>query len=313
MCQKLNGNENGLIAYFQFDHESGTILSDLSGNVNHGSLTNMSDSNWVTSGAAIGDTSAFDYEGTNASDFIVQLSHANGDSFTATATGDGGTYSGIHLFLVNEAPNITAFTTGYNINNYYWGVFPIGTTPTYEILYDYDGNSGYDSNITTDLFNRYNNSDNTWTGGQALQNTNEKTITQSAISAFSGVSKTEFWLIYNNNPLIGSISDQTTNEDTAIMSLSLTTTDSETADCNMEITFASSNTSIIAIENISYTCDSGTYYISLSPTTNQSGNVNITITVTDSGNVTATEAFAITVNDMNDAPIIGSIIKIKWH
>ncbi|KPA18056.1 Cadherin domain protein, partial [Candidatus Magnetomorum sp. HK-1] len=306
MCQKLNGNENGLIAYFPFDQSSGSILTDLTGNGNHGSLTTtMSDSNWITSGAAIGDTSVFDYAGTNASDFIVNLSHANGDSLTAT--GDGGTYSGIHLFIVNEAPNITSNTTGYNINNYYWGVFPVGTTPTYEILYDYDGNSGYPSNITTDLLNRYNNSDNTWTGGQAVQNSNEKTITQSAISAFSGVSKTEFWLIYNNNPLTGSISDQTMNEDTAIMSLSLTTTDSETADCNMEITFASSNTSIVAIENISYTCDSGTYYISLSPTTNQSGNVNITITITDSGNVTATEAFALTVNDINDAPVIGTI------
>jgi hypothetical protein len=36
-----------------------------------------------------------------ASDFAVNLAASDGDQFTAT--GDGGTYSGIHLYLINES------------------------------------------------------------------------------------------------------------------------------------------------------------------------------------------------------------------
>ena len=51
MSRPLNGDETGLAAYYQFDHTSGTWLTDLSGNGNHGTLKNMDDADWIESGA----------------------------------------------------------------------------------------------------------------------------------------------------------------------------------------------------------------------------------------------------------------------
>ncbi|ETR69419.1 MAG: hypothetical protein OMM_09610, partial [Candidatus Magnetoglobus multicellularis str. Araruama] len=111
----------------------------------------------------------------------------------------------------------------------------------------------------------------------------------------------------NDSPSVSNISDQTTNEDTAILSISLTATDDETTGCSLGITYASSNTNLVSIDSISYTCDSGVYYISLTPTANQSGSTFITVTVTDEGNSSSSSSFALTVNSVNDAPVIGSI------
>ncbi|KPA15483.1 hypothetical protein MHK_004310, partial [Candidatus Magnetomorum sp. HK-1] len=91
MCKKLTGDETGLVAYYRFDHLSGTTLVDLTGNGYDGIVNNMTDSDWITSGAALGDNSTYDYMGSVASDFSVTLSHSDGDAFTAF--GDSGTYT----------------------------------------------------------------------------------------------------------------------------------------------------------------------------------------------------------------------------
>ena len=46
----LSGSEAGLMAYYRFDETSGTVLPDLAG-LNDGTLTNMTGSEWVPSGA----------------------------------------------------------------------------------------------------------------------------------------------------------------------------------------------------------------------------------------------------------------------
>jgi len=51
MNRPLNGDETDLAAYYQFDHTSGTRLTDLSGNGNHGTLKNMNDADWTESEA----------------------------------------------------------------------------------------------------------------------------------------------------------------------------------------------------------------------------------------------------------------------
>ncbi len=47
----LTGNEDNLIAYYSFDNTSGTDLQDFSGNGNDGTLTNMTNDDWVSSSA----------------------------------------------------------------------------------------------------------------------------------------------------------------------------------------------------------------------------------------------------------------------
>jgi hypothetical protein len=53
MCLKTNINENGLMLYYRFDQQSGTTVTDLTGHGYRGTLTNMSDSDWITSGAPL--------------------------------------------------------------------------------------------------------------------------------------------------------------------------------------------------------------------------------------------------------------------
>ena len=51
MCRTLTGNESGLVAYYNFDNTSGTVLQDFSGNGYNGALQNMDNSDWVASSA----------------------------------------------------------------------------------------------------------------------------------------------------------------------------------------------------------------------------------------------------------------------
>jgi hypothetical protein len=65
MFKSLEGNESGLVAYYPFDHSSGTTLNDASLNSNDGTLTNMSGNEWVTSGAFAGPRNDLDFDGDN--------------------------------------------------------------------------------------------------------------------------------------------------------------------------------------------------------------------------------------------------------
>ncbi|KPA09533.1 hypothetical protein MHK_010264, partial [Candidatus Magnetomorum sp. HK-1] len=102
----------------------------------------------------------------------------------------------------------------------------------------------------------------------------------------------------NDAPEITLISDQTTDEDTAISSISLTVTDLEDASCSIALTFGSSNIVLMPVENISYTCSSNEFFMSLTPVSNLSGSTIIAITVTDSGGLTATTSFTLTVTNV---------------
>jgi hypothetical protein len=144
------------------------------------------------------------------SDFSIQLSTSEGDTFTAI--GEGGTYNGIQLYRVNELPTGIYSSGIYTNDNGYWGAFPVGTTPTYGIEYHYNGNSNIVNSVSLDLLNRSDNSDTTWTGEQSTQNADTQTITQSNIS---GASIKEFYAQINHIPQLATIADQTTNMNTA--------------------------------------------------------------------------------------------------
>jgi alpha-tubulin suppressor-like RCC1 family protein/uncharacterized protein YpmS len=306
MCQRLIGTENGLLAYYRFDHVSGAVLTDLSGNNYNGTLTNMDNTDWVTSGAALGDSSHYDYNGSVASDFSVSLSHSDGDAFTAF--GDSGSYSGMQMYLVNESLSSYTAPAGFSTlyTDHYFGVFPVGMTPTYSVAYHYSGNTSIATDTGLRLAARSNNS-STWFDLSASLDQFTTTLSQTGISAFSGISTTEFIPGMNIEPIIGAIAPQTMNEDTIISSLAITATDAETSVCDLNIMFHSSDTALVPVDNISYTCSANTYYLSITPINNLTGVCEITITLTDAGGLTSSGTLALTVTDVNDAPLISTI------
>ena len=56
----LVGSESNLVAYYRFDHTSGTSLNDLTSNNNDGTLNNMNNSDWVTSGVSLAPLDSLD-------------------------------------------------------------------------------------------------------------------------------------------------------------------------------------------------------------------------------------------------------------
>jgi uncharacterized protein YpmS len=299
MCKKLSGNETGLLAYYRFDHNSGTILTDLSGNSYDGTLTNMDNSSWVTSGAAIGDESVYDYTGSVASDFIVNLTSSEGDQFTAT--GDGGTYTGIHLYLINESSNITVPPNGWNSidSSHYWGIFPVGTTPTYEIRYNYNGNPFVTNKSDISLAKRDNNSITTWSQSNASLNTISNTFSQSEYP------RAEFILGDVSSVLISEIPEQIA----ATQEIPFTITATVSGD--ITITVTSSNDTLLTNSNINIRGSGSNVYvqsviastpvplsITLSPTANEYGIVILTVTAIDSAGYTCSTMFSVIVSPL---------------
>ncbi|KPA17887.1 Pentaxin, partial [Candidatus Magnetomorum sp. HK-1] len=191
MCKKLSQNNGNLVAYYRFDQTSGLTLPDLSGNAFHAPLINMDDSDWVLSGAPIGDVSAYDYNGSSASDFVASLTHSDGDAFTAV--GYGGTFQGIHLYRIDESPSVTTPPASFEsmLTTHYWGVFTVGSSPTYSITYDYGSNAFTDEN-SVQLAYRENNADSDWSSLWTIQNKESNLLSFYGMSTSDGYLGSEF-------------------------------------------------------------------------------------------------------------------------
>ncbi len=292
MCKRVS-NFSNLIAYYRFDHDSGTSLLDLSGNGKHGTLSNMTNEDWILSGAAIGDVSIYDYTGSVFSDFVVHLASSNGDQFTAI--GDGGTYTGLQLFLVNESPNITTPPSGWTAidTDHYWGVFPVGSSSSFNINYHYSGNSFIDNENRLQMAEREDNSINTWSSAHATLNTTAHSLN------FSSYSRVE--LILGSTSIdISTISSQSIAENTTLTSIAFSITDTGSAPCSLTIIVDSSNTVLVPTENISYICNSGNYTITAIPATGQSGLSSITVTAIAPDGLSSSTSFDLTVFDLPD-------------
>ena len=109
------------------------------------------------------------------------------------------------------------------------------------------------------------------------------------------------------SPEISTISNHSISEDTSINAISFMISDTSAPPCSLTITFESSNTVLIPTENISYTCNSGYYTLTVNPELNQSGTSIITVMAMNPYGNTATTSFNLTVTEINDAPQISNI------
>src|SRR5262245_19112777 len=110
----------------------------------------------------------------------------------------------------------------------------------------------------------------------------------------------------NTPPTISPITNQTTNEDTATDAIPFTVGDAETAAASLVVTAVSSNPALVPNGSIVLLGSGASRTVSIMPAGNQSGTATITVTVSD-GQLTASSAFQVTVNPVNDPPTITSI------
>jgi hypothetical protein len=131
---------------------------------------------WVTSGAAIGDDSIYDYSSPSS----VNLASGYGDNITVgTITGNP---DGVQIYRIDSAPNIITPPSGFNqLSQYhYFGVFIAGgTSPAYTITYNYDGHPGISDESTLKLAKRNNNADGSWEDVGAVLDQGANTLSRS--------------------------------------------------------------------------------------------------------------------------------------
>jgi hypothetical protein len=153
---------------------------------------------------------------------------------------------------------------------------------------------------------------------------NQSGIAEITVTVSDGVALaiTSFTLTVENQndaPMISTIEDQTTNEDTTISSIAFAVTDVDQGD--LKISATTSDPSMVAIGNISFTSTktivssnnqytvtldpniTANVFMTITPTSNVDGSSTITVTVHD-GNESDTSSFVLTINAMNDAPTI---------
>ncbi len=110
----------------------------------------------------------------------------------------------------------------------------------------------------------------------------------------------------NDPPTISDVADTDTDEDTPKGPIAFTIGDVETLPGNLVLTKASSNTTLVPLANISFGGTGANRAVTIIPELNQHGTATITITVEDEGGLQASDSFVLTVNSVNDLPIIST-------
>jgi len=103
-------------------------------------------------------------------------------------------------------------------------------------------------------------------------------------------------------PTISDIVDQATNEDTPTAAIPFTVGDTETV-AALLLEATSSNQALLPDGNIVLGGSEANRTITLTPAANANGSVTVTVRVTD-GMATSTDTFVLTVNAVNDAPVL---------
>jgi len=125
-------------------------------------------------------------------------------------------------------------------------------------------------------------------------------ITVTVSDTDGGTASTAFVLTVkgetDNPPTISSIADQTTNQDEPTGVISFTIDDDKTAKGFLVLSKESSNTALVPLDGIVLGGSAGNRTVFVTPALGQSGVANITITVKDGKNQTASTSFKVTVN-----------------
>ncbi|WP_300665347.1 LamG-like jellyroll fold domain-containing protein [Fluviicola sp.] len=194
MCEMLSGTENDLMLYYRLNEETGTAVTDLTGN-NPGVMTNGVDANHLISGAPIGNDSEHMHGAADWSTVEVTLA--------STSVGAGklrvasGSPAGIHLYRVDGiADNPSNLPLVQNENAYY-GIFVsenIAGSNKVQFTWDYNSYSNAQT-VEADLalLNRKMNSTPSWTINPANSN-----LPANSISSDSMIVRGEFILATNN-------------------------------------------------------------------------------------------------------------------
>lgn len=136
------------------------------------------------------------------------------------------------------------------------------------------------------------------------------TVTITATDSDGGTTTTSFNLTVNavnDPPSLSSLANVTINEDTPSGPISFTVQDVESSAASLVVSASSDNLTLVPVANIVPGGSGANRTINITPAANQFGTALITVTVTDTGNLSASQSFTLTVNPVNDAPTLDPI------
>lgn len=106
----------------------------------------------------------------------------------------------------------------------------------------------------------------------------------------------------NTPPSISDVADSSTDEDTPTGDIAFTVGDPQSATDDLVVTATSSDQALVPDANIVVGGSGPNRTVTITPIAERSGTTTITLTVTDTGGLTASETFVLTVDPANDPP-----------
>ena len=113
----------------------------------------------------------------------------------------------------------------------------------------------------------------------------------------------------NTAPTISAVAAQTTDEDTATAAISFSVNDSATQPGALIVAASSSNQNVVSSGGIALGGSGANRTVVLMPEANASGSTTIRLSVSD-GELSAETSFLLTVNPVNDPPVIGGLANL---
>lgn len=110
----------------------------------------------------------------------------------------------------------------------------------------------------------------------------------------------------NAAPTISAIADQSISEEGTTGALAFTVADTEDAATALTLSATSSNAALVPAGNVVFGGSGSSRTVTVTPVANGFGTSTITVTVTDTLGGAASEAFLLTVANVNDPPVISS-------
>ena len=108
----------------------------------------------------------------------------------------------------------------------------------------------------------------------------------------------------NDLPSISNIANKVINEDSNTGNVAFTISDVETPASSLTLSTTSSNTALVPSSGIVVGGSGSNRTIRVTPMPNKYGSATINVTVRDASGGTRADAFVVTVNSVNDAPVI---------
>jgi hypothetical protein len=253
--------------------------------------------------------------GSNRTVTVTPAANEFGSS-TITLTlsdGTGGSDTEVFTVTVNDRPTISNILDRSTPEDTSTGAvaFTVGDTETAVGSLTLAGSSGNTGLVPdTNIVFGGSGANRTVTVTPAANQSGTATITVTVSDGSGGSAFDTFLLTVtsdNDQPIISAVANQVISEDGATSALGFMISDPETAAALLTVSGSSSNTTLVPNGNIVFGGSGSNRNVTVTPAANQFGTATITLTVSDGSGGSAQEPFVLTVNNVNDAPVLQAI------